>query len=239
MAQDKILSPLKQRKPLIFMTVFLVSLAVLMGFMYYVPKFRQLFFNSENLRPAAEVNGEIAGNVFADVEGTHPRAMAITYLKSKGVIRGYEDGTFKPDDLITRGEAIKLVVGALHIFPHHVVNRHCFGDVGDEWFAPYVCYARQREWVTGSEDNMFFPGRNITGAEFLKIVINAYKVQGLELPAEGDEAGPWYSPYVTLAEEKGWTSDFGGEKGFDPEKDLTRAELAELLFKIMQTENIA
>lgn len=236
MAQEQNSTQPLKKNSLVFFTVFFLCLAVLMGLMYYMPKFRQLFFDVPNLRPSAEENGQISGNVFADVEGNHPHALAITYLKSKGVIKGYDDGSFKPDELITRGEVMKLVVGALHIYPHHVSYRHCFNDVGDEWFAPFVCYSKERGWVSGSEDNKFYPGRNITGAEFLKIVIHAYKVIGLEDQKEG---APWFEEYVNLAEEKGWINSFGGASGFDPMAELTRAELAELLFIIMQTEQLA
>lgn len=218
---------------MVFFAVFFMCLAVLTVAVYFMPNFRRLFFDSYNLRSSADEIGEIGGNVFADVGGEHPNALAITFLKSKGIIKGYEDGSFKPDELITRGEVMKLVVGALHIYPHHVTYRYCFDDVGDEWFAPYVCYAKGREWVSGSEDNMFYPERNITGAEFLKIVTHAYKVVGLEDQREGD---PWYEAYVNLAEEKGWLGSVDGGYNFDPQMELTRAELAELLFRISETE---
>ncbi len=233
MAQDQNSTQPLKKKSLVFFSVFFLCLALLTVAVYYMPNFRQLFFDSTNLRPSANENGEISGNLFADVAGNHPNALAITYLKSKGVIKGYEDGSFKPDELITRGEVMKLVVGALHIYPHHVSYRYCFNDVGDEWFAPYVCYAKGREWVSGSEENKFYPERNITGAEFLKIVIHAYKVVGLEDQREG---APWYEPYVNLADEKGWMGSVDGSSEFDPQMELTRAQLAELLFRIAETE---
>lgn len=38
---------------------------------------------------------------------------------------------------------------------------NCFEDVEDEWFAPYVCYAKEKGWVTGYPDGTFKPENNV------------------------------------------------------------------------------
>ncbi len=226
-----------KKKFLIFISVFFVCLVLLTVGTYYVPRARQMIFGDQpQLRPAALEKGEIQGNIFADVSGKHPNAVALAYLKSKGVIQGYEDGNFKPDDLITRGQVMKLVVSALHAYPHHVRYSYCFDDVKGEWFAPYVCYAKEKEWISGSGDNMFFPERNIKGAEVLKIITNAYQVEGIK--GEIGEGDPWYKPYVEYGKSAGWLESLNGESEFDPESELTRSELSELLFRIIQTEGV-
>lgn len=222
---------------LIFLTTFFVSFAILLTALYYTPSLKNLVFDSNNLRPSAEQLDSFEGNVFSDINSSHPFALSILYLKSKGVFKGYEDGSFRPNDFITRGEVIKLVVGSLHIFPHHVSYRHCYLDVNDEWFAPYVCYAKYRGWISG-ENKSFLPMDNITVAEFLKIVIEAYKVLGLE---KFDDSYDWFFPYLKLANEKGWVDfyyNFDEFYDLDPFRKLTRGEVAELLFNIMQTEDI-
>lgn len=224
-----------KKKFLIFISVFFVCLILLTVATYYVPRARQLIFgDQQQLRPAAMERGEIQGDIFADVSGDHPNAVALVYLKSKGIVQGYGDGSFKPDDLITRGQVMKLVVSALHVYPHQVRYSYCFDDVGQEWFAPYVCYSKDKMWISGSGDNKFFPERNITGGEVLKIITNAYNVEGIK--GEIGEGDPWYKPYVEYGESTGWLESLDGKKAFDPDAELTRAELAELLFRIMQTE---
>ncbi len=49
---------------------------------------------------------------FSDVESNHWAFKYIDELSEKGVINGYEDGTFKPNGTVTRGEFIKLVVSS-------------------------------------------------------------------------------------------------------------------------------
>ncbi len=237
MTQKQINEISGKKKFLIFISVFFVCLILLTVGTYYVPKARQLVFgDQQKLRPAALERGEIQGNIFADVRGDHPNAIALAYLKSKRMIQGYEDGNFKPDELISRGQVMKLVVSALHVYPHQVRYAYCFNDVGREWFAPYVCYAKNEGWISGSGDNMFFPERNITGGEVLKIATNAYNVAGIK--GEIKEGDPWYKPYVEYGEGAGWLDSPDGKKAFDPDAELTRAELSELLFRIMQTEAV-
>jgi len=224
-----------KKKFLIFISVLFVCLILLTVGTYYVPKARQLILGDQRqVRPAALERGEIQGNIFVDVEGDHPNVVAIAYLKSKGVIQGYEDGSFKPDDLITRGQVMKLVVSALHVYPHRVRYSYCFDDVGGEWFASYVCFAKEKRWISGSGDNLFYPERNITGAEVLKIIANAYQVEGIK--GEIGEGDPWYKPYIEYGESAGWLESLGSQTAFDPDAELTRGELGELLFRIMQTE---
>ena len=220
-----------------FLSIFLGSILILSAAMYFVPKGRQMLFGPDGLRLAAGediFSGEVDGYVFADVEGTHSHAYALTYLKSRGVVRGYADNTFRPDDLIKRSEVVKLVVGARHIYPHSVVYSYCFSDVANEWFAPYVCFAKKREWVGGSGDDMFNPEKNVKGAEVLKIIMEAYNVEVNSDIEEGSDE-PWYNPYVDVAEGRGWIEKDENFK-FDPEAEMTRSEVAEILFRVILSE---
>ena len=65
-------------------------------------------FAQEQTVPAETVNTD----VFTDVQLGHPEYIALKYLKEKGVITGYSDGSFKPDNLISRVEALKIILAA-------------------------------------------------------------------------------------------------------------------------------
>jgi hypothetical protein len=226
-----------KRKVIIFLSIFLGSIMILSASMYFVPKGRQMLFGPDSLRPAAGediFSGEVGGYVFADVEGSNPHAYALAYLKSRGVVRGYADNTFRPDDLIKRSEVVKLVVGAKHIYPHSVVYSYCFNDVANEWFAPYVCFAKKREWVSGSGDNIFSPEKNVKGAEVLKIIMEAYNVEVNTDTEEGSDE-PWYNPYVDVAKDRGWIEEDKNYR-FNPEAEMTRSEVAEILFRVIVSE---
>ncbi len=86
---------------------------------------------------------------FADVPETDPNAVAIDFLQESEVIKGYEDGSFKPEGEINRAELMKILVEAQGVTPDPEEYKDCFTDIKDEWFAPYVCYAKEMEWVSG------------------------------------------------------------------------------------------
>ena len=69
--------------------------------------------NNRTAIPVDSVTANCGGTVvyiqinFPDVSYDHPFADAIQKLKTRGIVKGYEDGTFKPDQLISRAEFIK------------------------------------------------------------------------------------------------------------------------------------
>ena len=99
---------------------------------------------------------------FSDVTSAHWAANYIGYMEQFGIVRGYSNGTFRPNAPITRAEfaAIccrfeKLTDGAV-----------AFTDVpASHWAAKSIAYAATRGWVTGYADGTFKPGNNITRAE--------------------------------------------------------------------------
>ena len=86
---------------------------------------------------------------FSDVSGSNPHKTAIEYLQTHNVLQGYEDGTFRPDFSVNRAELVKIVVAGQGINPDANTHKNCFSDVGTEWFAPYICYAKAQGWIQG------------------------------------------------------------------------------------------
>jgi hypothetical protein len=98
--------------------------------------------------PIALAQTEILGTPFSDIAG-HPNEEAIEYLQMNGIVKGYLDGTFKPDNQINRAEFVKIIVGAyLEIVKEgaatHWENDYCdnedmilgFKDTDDKaWYA--------------------------------------------------------------------------------------------------------
>jgi hypothetical protein len=164
----------------------------------------------------------VTGNSFEDDIANSPYKDAISNLKQKGVISGYSDGTYKPNNLINRAEFIKIVMGAVGTPPS---GSNCYSDVKGEWFAGYTCSAKQQEIATGYPDGTFKPNNNINVVEALKIVLKAFAI-----PVRGVQQGEaWYTPYLEAANSKKFYL-----ASFDsPEKKITRAEMAELVNRVM------
>jgi len=161
---------------------------------------------------------------FEDVVSEHPNETAIAYLKSKGIVKGYDDGTFLPDTTINRAEFMKIIIGAAIFDPQ---GSNCFKDVKDEWFAKYICEAKNKGYVSGYPDGTFKPDLNISVVEASKIVAKAF---GLKVDNNGAVSGstPWFKPFVSSLAAKNAipvSIDY-------PEKKVTRGEMSEIAWRV-------
>ena len=166
------------RRVKLFLAVFSLTAVVAAMAMLLVAQTGDLFhFSAGGKEIEKSSDGMRAAAVFKDVPADDENAAAIAFLKQEGLIRGFEDGSYKPLDTIRREEFIKLVVAAKKADPHPVSNNHCFNDVGAEWFARYVCYAKRMGWVQGYEGGGFGAGENITGVEAMTIITRVFGVE--------------------------------------------------------------
>lgn len=171
---------------------------------------------------AADTTSTPATGVFSDVPKESFSTDSLEYLKDNKVISGYPDGTFKPGNEINRAEFTKIVIGALTDSPK---GSNCFTDVKDEWFAPYVCEAKERNIIDGYSDGSFKPAETINFSEASKIVANAF---GVKQGMAGDTPEEWYKPFVEgLSTQKAipLSVDFFDEK-------ITRDEMAEMTYRL-------
>lgn len=99
---------------------------------------------------------------FSDVTSTHWAANYIGYMEQFGTVRGYSNGTFRPNAPITRAEFAAICCR----FEQLTDGAAAFTDVpASHWAAKSIAYAATRGWVTGYADGTFKPGNNITRAE--------------------------------------------------------------------------
>ena len=168
-----------------------------------------------------------AAALFPDMEQKWFRyRAAVEYLVEKGVLQGYPDGMFRPDQPINRAEFLKIVFkGRSDMQP---VGRRCFSDVNpEEWYAPYVCAAQRRGIVQGYPNGTFKPGQSVNTAEAMKIVLNAYQATVQE--GQGER---WYQPYVDYLDE----NNIFGEHSYVPWEELSRLRAADLLWRLLRFE---
>ncbi|MBU1992952.1 MAG: S-layer homology domain-containing protein [Patescibacteria group bacterium] len=183
----------------------------------------------------SEANTYADGYIFKDVKSTHPNATAILYFRDTKVIGGYKDGTFKPDNEVNRAEYLKMLIAALGGIDGDYGN--CFTDVQNEWFAPYVCYAKDEGWVKGYSDGSYKPGNSVNKAEAAKITLEAfgYDVSDAAVksaPFKDVPVGQWFTPYVYMASENNLLEVASGSE-YHPGDPMTRAATVELIYRAM------
>ncbi|MCA9386019.1 S-layer homology domain-containing protein [Candidatus Dojkabacteria bacterium] len=118
---------------------------------------------------------------FSDVTPFYPYTEAISYLQERGKISGYSDGSFRPNDLISRAEFLKIVVGGYEPFAQKLTvcdqSLYTFHDLDldtQEKFGAYICVAKLEGVISGYSDGTFQPYNSITFGEASKITWNTY-----------------------------------------------------------------
>lgn len=173
---------------------------------------------------------------FGDVLRTHSQYVPINYLNEEGVINGYDDGTFKPDNTVNRAEVLKIILSGSNIDSPADFGESEFSDVPkDIWFAKYVMKAKQLGIVKGDgTDGSFSPARSVNKAEFLKMLLEANQVkaealEAAESIAEDVSREDWFAPYINYALSVGLIAK-NTQGQVEPSKQLTRAEVAEMMY---------
>lgn len=178
--------------------------------------------------------GYVSAKSFSDVPTTHPYLVAITHLSEAGLIKGYEDGTFQPEKIVNRAEALKLILESAGVQLEEKLEGGPFKDVSaDQWFAKYVDQAKKLAIVNGNPDGTFTPAANVKRAAFLKMLLetNRFKKDKWADEQYFKDVGKkeWYAAYMNYAGKSGLlTADANGN--LSPDKDLSRGEVAEILY---------
>ena len=152
---------------------------------------------------------------FSDIDESSYKD-SIEFLQEQGVLQGYEDGSFKPEASINRAELVKVVFAALDLDTSGEEN--CFPDVQQEWFAPYICKAKDLGVVQGYPDGYYHPEREVNMVEALKIAVAAFGLPHDE--AADDEQ--WYVPYMEFAH----TNTIFSKYAYFPDRSARREEVA-------------
>ena len=119
-----------------------------------------------------EVREEIETDVnsFPDVNEDDWFNVTVSSLANMGAISGYEDGTFRPNEPISRAELAAMAVRFYDAFEAEY-EEGTFLDVdGDEWYADAIAAAEELGIIGGYPDGTVRPNNNITRAETCAIV---------------------------------------------------------------------
>ncbi len=167
-----------------------------------------------------------------DIEG-HWAEANINKLVASGAISGYPDGSFKPDNKITRAEFIKMLVEALKL---QVKAGKVFADTDTHWAKDYISTANANGIVAGYNDTTFGPNDLITREQMAVIVVNTAK---LKATTEGnsftDEAliSHWAKSAVATAKKNAVILGYP-DLSFKPLANATRAEAVTVIMKTLE-----
>ncbi len=168
---------------------------------------------------------------FSDIS-EHTYRDGIYFLQTRGLVNGYEDFTFKPDNTINRAEMIKIIVNGFLVYNNlsqsdldPFATQNCFNDVpSNAWYTKYVCYAKDKGWVKGYENGTLYkPDQLVPFVEGLKMTLKSFQINF----TEGD---PWYVDAVEKASEKNYIP-FTIHGFYD---NILRGEMADMITRIIK-----
>ena len=176
-------------------------------------------------------------SIFHDVNSTHKYYDAVNYLKTNGIITGYEDGYFRSENNLNRAELLKILVEGVGISPSESEYKNCFPDVTDDWYAKYVCYAEAQNWISGYPDGTFKPADNINKVEAIKMLLEVFQID-LETsdsdPYNDVDKDEWFGDYINTAKELGILEETG--TNYSPGEYITRGQISENIYRLISVD---
>lgn len=127
----------------------------------------------------------------------------IMELSEFGIINGYEDGTFRPDNNITRAEFSKMIICATGYNYFENEDNGEFVDVpNSHWGNEFIYVAKKFGIVNGTTSSTFEPESNITYEQAIKMIVCS-----LGYGNEALDKGGYPSGYIQVANDLGITQD--------------------------------
>ena len=173
--------------------------------------------------------------VLKDIAG-HWATAAIEKAVVAGIVKGYEDGQFRPDKSINRAEFITMLVRALNLPDIDKNKGFKDSDKIPSWAQSFVAQAVASGIISGYEDGTFGPDNKLNRAEMVAMIVRA---SGIEINpnaklsfADTKEVPAWAIPYIVAAVDAGLVSGVGQNK-FAPQQVATRAEAVTLIIGLL------
>ena len=184
---------------------------------------------------AALLTQPIAAAAFTDTSGNWAESAIEKWSEKYGVLNGYEDGTFHPDDPITRG----AFAGILNRFLQYQTTSasNTFNDTSGAYWEDAILRLHAAGVYLGTDGAARLTA-NITRQQAITMVGRAFKLP--ESPAAltyADTASieSYAAGYLATMAARGYITDVGADNLFRPTKPITRAELVNLLNNMIDT----
>lgn len=136
-------------------------------------------------------------NSYNDMKDGAWYTCAVSTLSKMGIIKGYEDGSFKPDASISRAEFAAI---AARFDPDGDKTPATFSDVSNHWAKDEISIAANHGWIKGYEDGSFKPDQKITRAETMTLVNRVLK----RLPETKDDLHKDMKTWPDNQKESAW-----------------------------------
>ncbi|MGM9552258.1 MAG: S-layer homology domain-containing protein [Clostridia bacterium] len=150
----------------------------------------------------------------------------------KAYIVGYNDGTFRADNDMTRAEAAAIFARLISEEKNEKIGgKSTFKDIDkNAWYADYVGYLEKYNVINGYNDGTFRSEDNVTRAEFVTMAVRYYEIfnevkkTGYTVKYTDVSSSYWAYTDIAFAKNIGWLNGYA-DGTFKGDKNITRAEV--------------
>lgn len=155
---------------------------------------------------------------------------AVSILSNLSILTGFEDGTFRPDETVTRAQMAAIICRTLGYESQAESSKGetVFTDVAaDHWASGYINVAQAQQIINGYGNGLFGPEDKVTYEQAVKMIVSAL---GYDLAAAGK--GGYPTGYLAIASAEGITKGANGRVG-DAAK---RSTIAVLVYNSLEVQ---
>ena len=169
--------------------------------------------------------------VYSDIAGEKCEG-AVNVLDALGVIDGYEEGTYKPEKVVTRAEMAKLIITALGMESYATATKSSYSDMANaQWAIPVVEYATNLGIIEGVGGGRFSPGNPVTYEQAATMIVRA-----IGFTTDCNEMnGTWPAIYVQKATALGL---FRNVEGNQYGTGANRGDIAIMLYNALDIPQV-
>lgn len=187
-----------------------------------------------------EVEEETESKTYSDIDGSYAKE-AILSLASKGIVKGYADGTFGLKKQVTRAE-FAIILNRAMGYTSSSPYAGTFKDIEPEaWYVSELNSAIEHKITKGFNDNTYRPNEAISREQAASMLSNVLLKNGSSLSTAAlykDQAdiANWAKESVELVTQESVMSGYPGNK-FMPKRSLSREEAAQMIYNLIRIMN--
>ncbi len=174
--------------------------------------------------------GAISTFAYTDVTPGTITDEAVSILSNLNILTGFEDGTFRPEETVTRAQMAAIICRTLGYESQAESSKGftVFNDVAaDHWASGYVNVAQAQGIINGYGNGNFGPEDKVTYEQAVKMIVSAL---GYDLAAQG--RGGYPTGYLAIASAEGITKNANGRVG----DAAARATIAVLVYNSLEVQ---
>ncbi|KAB8314645.1 S-layer homology domain-containing protein [Tolypothrix campylonemoides VB511288] len=201
--------------------------------------FMALGITAGTIAPLVTPTASFAQTTFTDVQSNYWAAEFIQQLAQRGIIAGFPDGSFRPEQPVTRAQFAAMIGKAFQKAPERQAVR--FYDVpSNYWASSAIQDAYTTGFLSGYPGNRFEPNQNIPREQVLVSLANGLKYNAngnaesnLQYYNDSNNISGYARSPIAAATEKQIVVNYPNVKFLNPQATATRAQVAAFVYQAL------